>query len=230
MIIPLKKHIWENRAVWFKSKGGQIMENVVITISRHYGSGGKTVGQMLAADLNIPCFDRDIMRIASDESGIAEGMFGEVDEKLKNSSIFRISKNVYNGKLFPPESDEFVSNDNLFNYQAKVIKELAKEGSCVIIGRCADFVLKDQANVASVFVHAPKDFCLERALEKNGGSLKEVEKLIARTDKYRAEYYTYYTGKQWNDARNYDLCLDSSKLGFKKCVEEIKAYISIRFQ
>jgi cytidylate kinase len=157
-------------------------------------------------------------------------MFGEVDEKLKNSPIFNISRNVYKGQLFPPESDDFISNDNLFNYQAKVIREVAKEESCVIIGRCADFVLKDMSNMVSVFVHAPKDFCFEKAMEKNGGSEKEVEKLIAKTDKYRAEYYSHYTGKQWNDARNYDLCIDSSKLGFEKCVEEIKAYIDVRFR
>lgn len=201
----------------------------MITISRHYGSGGKTVGEMLAKRLDIPCYDRNIMRMASDLSGIDEGMFGEVDEKLKNSPLFRISSKIYKGQLFTPESDEFVSNDNLFNYQAKVIKELAKDSSCVIIGRCADFVLKDMDHVVRVFVHAPEKFCFEKALEVNGGSKKDVEKLIAKTDKYRAEYYSYYTGKQWNDARNYDLCLDSSKLGFEKCVEEILSYIKIRF-
>ncbi len=206
------------------------MKQVVITISRHYGSGGKTVGEMLAKRLNIPCYDRNIMRLASDISGIDEGMFGEVDEKLKSSPLFRISSKIYKGQLIPPESDEFVSNDNLFNYQAKVIKELAKEESCVIIGRCADFVLKDMDHVVRVFVHAPHPFCFEKAMEVNGGSEKDVEKLIAKTDKYRADYYTYYTGKQWNDARNYDLCLDSSKLGFEKCVEEILSYINIRFQ
>jgi cytidylate kinase len=205
------------------------MKQVVITISRHYGSGGKTVGEMLAKRLNIPCYDRNIMRLASDISGIDEGMFGEVDEKLKSSSLFRISSNIYKGQLIPPESDEFVSNDNLFNYQAKVIKELAKEESCVIIGRCADFVLKDMHHVVRVFVHAPDQFCFEKAMEVNGGSEKDVEKLITKTNKYRADYYAYYTGKQWNDARNYDLCLDSSKLGFEKCVEEILAYINIRF-
>jgi cytidylate kinase len=206
------------------------MKNIVITISRHYGSGGKTVGEMLAEELGIHCYDSSIMRLASDESGISENMFGAVDEKLKNSPIFKISKNIYKGQLIPPESDEFVSNDNLFNYQAKVIRELAQTESCVNIGRCADFVLRDMPNVVSVFVHAPKEFCFEKAMEKNGGSEKEVEKLISKIDKYRAEYYSYYTGNQWNDARNYHLCLDSSKLGFEKCVEEIKAYIKIRFE
>ena len=188
------------------------MEKVIITIARQYGSGGKTIGETLARDLGINCYDRELMRLASDESGIAEGLFGKADEKLKNSPLIRITKNVYKGQLIPPESDEFTSNDNLFNYQAKVIRQLAEAESCVIIGRCADY-----------------DFCMKRAKERLGyGSDKDVEKYIAKTDKYRADYYHYYTGHEWFDARNYDLCLDSSKLGFEKCVEEIKSYIAIR--
>lgn len=100
----------------------------------------------------------------------------------------------------------------------------------MIIGRCADFVLKDYDNVLSVFVHAPRDFCMEQAAKKHSMSEKELEKLISRTDKARADYYKYHTGREWTDARNYDLCLDSSKLGFERCVEEIKAYIDVRFK
>ena len=169
------------------------------------------------------------MKLASDDSGINEALFVKADEKLKSSLLFRVAKNVYQGELIPPESDDFTSNDNLFNYQAKIIKELAKQESCVIIGRCADFVLRDYDNVLSVFVHAPEDFCLEQTAKKHSMSTRELEKYIARTDKHRAEYYKYHTGREWTDARNYDLCLDSSKLGFERCVEEIKAYIRVRF-
>ena len=205
------------------------MEKVIITIARQYGSGGKTIGETLARDLGINCYDRELMRLASDESGIAEGLFGKADEKLKNSPLIRITKNVYKGQLIPPESDEFTSNDNLFNYQAKVIKDLAEAESCVIVGRCADYVLRNYPNVMSVFIHADKDFCMERALERNSMTRKEMEKFIAKTDKYRGDFYKYYTGREWTDARNYHLCLDSGKLGFEKCVEEIKAYIKVRF-
>ncbi len=206
------------------------MEKLIITIARQYGSGGKTVGHMLAKELGINCYDRELMRMASDESGISEGMFGKVDEKLKTSPLFRITKNIYKGQLIPPESDEFTSDDNLFNYQAKVIRDLAEEESCVIIGRCADYVLKEYDNVLSVFVHGSHDFCVKNAKERLGyDSDKEVEKFIAKTDKYRADYYKYYTGREWYDARNYDLCLDASKLGFDGCVAEIKAYMDVRF-
>lgn len=205
------------------------MEKVVITIARQYGSGGRTVGEMLAKDLGIHYYDKELMKLASDDSGINEALFVKADEKVKNTLLFRAAKNAYNGELIPPESEDFVSNDNLFNYQAKIIKQLAEEESCVIMGRCADYILRDYDNVLSVFVHAPKDFCMEQAAKKLSMSSKEIEKYIARTDKGRADYYKYHTGREWTDARNYDLCLDSSKLGFERCVEEIKAYMKVRF-
>lgn len=206
------------------------MEKIVITIARQYGSGGRTIGQMLSKELNLHYYDKELMKLASDDSGINEALFVKADEKLKSTSLFRIAKNVYNGELISPEKgDEFVSNDNLFNYQAKIIKQLAEEESCILIGRCADYILKDYDNVLSVFIHAPKDFCMQEAAKKINLSGKELERFIAKTDKHRADYYKYYTGREWTDARNYDLCLDSSKLGFERCVEEIRSYMKVRF-
>ena len=205
------------------------MEKVIITIARQYGSGGKTIGQMLAKDMGIPVYSREILRMASDDSGIREELFNQADERLRNNPLFGASKKIYKGGLIAPSSGDFVSDENLFNYQAKVIKDLAERGSCVLVGRCADFVLKDRDDVVSVFIHAPKDYCMARALERNDMSEKEMEKFIAKTDKYRGDFYHYYTGNIWSDARNYDLCLNSGKLGFEKCVEEIKSYIRVRF-
>lgn len=205
------------------------MEKLIITIARQYGSGGKTIGHMLAENLGINCYNREILRLASDDSGIREELFNQADERLRNSPLFASSTRVYRGGLITPDKDGFVSPDNLFNYQAKIIKELAEKESCVIIGRCADFVLKDCTNVMSVFIHAPKEYCIRRGMERNSMSEKEMEKFIAKTDKYRGDFYHYYTGRTWNDARNYDLCLDSSKLGFDKCVDAIKAYAKVRF-
>ena len=111
----------------------------------------------------------------------------------------------------------------------QLLKELADKGPCVIVGRCADYVLKDNPNVVSVFVHADEKFCLDRAMERNSMTEKEMKKYIEKTDKFRGDFYRYHTGHEWADARNYDLCLNSGKLGFQKCVEEIKAYIKIRF-
>lgn len=205
------------------------MDNIVITIARQYGSGGKTIGQMVADELGIPFYNRDILRLASEDSGINENLFVEADEKLKGTTLFRISKSVYEGELIPPDSDDFVSTRNLFNYQAKIIKKLAETESCVIVGRCADFVLRNYPNVMSVFVHADREFCLARAMERNSMSIREMEKFINKTDKYRGDYYKYYTGQYWWDARHYDLCLDSGKLGFEKCKKEILSYRNNRF-
>lgn len=206
------------------------MEKVIITIARQYGSGGKTIGQMLAKDMGIPFYSREILRMASDDSGIREELFNRADERLRSNPLFGASKKVYKGELITPDKGDFVSDENLFNYQAKVIKDLAEKGSCVIVGRCADFVLKDRPDVVSVFVHASKEYCMARAMERNSMTEREMEKFIAKTDKYRGDFYHYYTGNAWNDARNYDLCLNSGKLGFEKCVEEIKAYIDVRFK
>ena len=205
------------------------MDNVVITIARQYGSGGKTVGEMLAKEMGIPFYNDNLLKMASEESGISEQLFRQLDEKLKNSLFNRVSLDIYTGELIPPESSDFVSEKNLFNYQAEIIKRLAKTQSCVIIGRAADFILKDYPNVVSVFVHGSKEFNLARAMEYNSMPEEEMKKFIVKTDKYRADYDKHYTGREWTDARNYDLCLNSSKLGFQKCVEEIQAYIKVRF-
>ena len=205
------------------------MDNIVITIARQYGSGGKTIGQMLAKDLGFSYHSRDILKMASERSGISEIIFGEQDEKLKKNRFFRRLTDVYTGELIPPESNDFVSAKNLFNYQAEIIKELAETKNCVIIGRAADFVLKDYPNVISVFIHADEEFNLARAMERNSMTEEEMKKFIEKTDRARSEFYKHYTGREWTDARNYDLCLNSGKLGFEKCVEEIKAYIDVRF-
>ena len=138
------------------------MEHFVITIARGYGSGGKTMGKMLAEELGVHFYDRELLRLASDESGINEELFGKADEQLKKSLLFRIARKEYKGQLIPPDREDFVSNDNLFNYQAKVIRELAEQESCIIVGRCADYILKDMDNVVKIFVHASVEDCVER--------------------------------------------------------------------
>ena len=204
-------------------------DHIIVTIQRQFGSGGKTVGENLAKELGINCYNREILRMASDDSGINESLFNEADEKLQSGAIFGVSKHIYDGQLIAPGKDKFVSNENLFYYQAKIIRELAEKESCVIIGRCADFVLKDYPNAISVFVHANHEFCLEKAGERVALKGKELEKYVEKTDRYRGNFYHYYTGLEWEDARNYDLCIDSSDLGFDKTQEVIKEYIQVKF-
>ena len=204
------------------------MENIVITVNRQYGSGGKTIAKMLVEKMGVKYYNREIVKLASEESGIDEAMFAKVDEKMVNYSFLK-PKKIYSGELKTPDSYDFTSDDNLFNFQAKVLKQLAQKESCVIVGRCANFILKDYPNVVSVFVHADKDFCREQALARVSIPEKEIDKFIEKTDKFRADYYKYHTGMHWHDLRGYDLCLNSGKLGFDKCVDEILSYIKVRF-
>ena len=203
------------------------MNNVVITIARQYGSGGRTIGEMLAKKLNVHYYDKELMKLASDDSGINEALFVNADEKVKSTKLFHIAKNEYHGELIPPESDDFTSTDNLFNYQAKIIRELAGKESCVIIGRCSNYILKDYPNVLRVFIHADWDFRMEKAAEKLSMSQKEIEKFLQKDDKRKDEYYRRFTGEEWKDATQYDLCLDSSKLGYEKCIEEIENQLKL---
>ena len=207
------------------------MGNVIITIARHFGSGGRTIGHMLADDLGINCYEKEIIKMASDDSGINESLFNRADEKLKRTPLFfgKGRGPEYKGKLIAPDSEEFVSDHNLFNYQAKIIRELAEKESCVIIGRAADYVLKGNPGLVSVFVHASREYCVKQAIERRAFTGKDVEKFVEKTDKYRSDFYRYYTGQEWTDARNYDLCLNSERLGFDGTMEAIKAYIKVRF-
>ena len=202
------------------------MSKFVITIARGYGSGGKTIGKMLSQELGIHYYDRELLRFASEESGINERLFGMADEKVKGG--FFKKKGEYREEPLPPESEEFVSDDNLFNYQAKIIRQLADRESCVIVGRCADFVLRDYSYVTRVFIFASRENCIQNVVEMYGKTPKEAERIIEKTDRVRSAYYKYYTGQAWDNARNYDLCLDSGGLGYQKCVDIIKEYIAIR--
>lgn len=203
------------------------MDNFVITIARQYGSGGRTVGEILAKRLGISYYDKDIIRMASDDSGIHERLFGRVDEYSSAKPPIFGRTGVYKGDLIPPQSKEFTSDENLFNYQAKIIKKLAETESCVIIGRCSNYVLKDYPNVLSVFIHASWEFRMQEASKKLAKSQREIEKFLEKDDKRKFEYYRRFTGGEWTDATNYDLCLDSSKLGYDKCIEEIEHRLNV---
>ena len=142
------------------------MDNFVITIARQYGSGGRTIGEELAKKLGISYYDKDIIRMASEESGIHEQLFGRADENVSTKQRFFAKSGIYKGELIPPQSKDFTSDENLFNYQAKIIRELAGKESCVIIGRCSNYILKDYPNVLRVFIHADWNFRMEKAAEK----------------------------------------------------------------
>ncbi len=203
------------------------MDKFVVTIARGFGSGGRTIGKMLAEKLGVKFYDKELIRIASDESGINEALFGQSDEKTRNGIFGK--PGIYKGEVIAPGKSGFISEENLFNYQAMVIKKLASEESCVIVGRCADYVLRDEPHVIRVFIYADEEQCIKNAADVKGiTDRKEAIKTITATDKERAAYYKAHTGREWIDARNYDLCLNSGDLGFDKCVDIITDFIKVK--
>lgn len=200
------------------------MDHYVITIARGYGSGGRTIGKKLSEILSVPFYDRELVYMASEESGINVRLFGQADEHVEKGIFQPVSK-PYQGGLIPPESSDFVSEENIFNYQAKVIKDLAEKQSCIIIGRCADYILRDMPNVLRVFIWAPFETCVSTIMDLQSLSEKDAAKKIKKIDRHRSDYYRYYTGRDWQDYSNYDLCLNTQKLGFDKTCDVIVNYL-----
>ena len=200
------------------------MSEYVITIARGFGSGGKTIGQMLAKRLDIDYFDNDLLRLASEESGINISLFGKADEKVK-ANLFKKYNRSYGQKVISPDSTEFISDDNLFNYQAKIIRDLAENQNCIIIGRCGDYVLRDDPKAIRIFVCADEQTCIDKVVELYGIDADDAKKKIEKIDKSRAAYCKYYTGNDWNDPANYDLCINTTKVGFDGAVDIIIDYM-----
>lgn len=204
------------------------MEHFVLAITRTCGSGATTISKMLAEYYGIDLYDKDLLRLASQDSGINEELFFNADETVKKTPLYRISKKVYNGELIPPESGNFTSDINLFNYQAKVLKELAEEEAYIVIGRCGDYILRNKKNMISIYLTADEDTCIAHEMERLVCNQKQAKKYIKRTNKYRSDYYTYHTGRKWRNPDNYDLCLNTARLGYQKTVDIIKDYVSLR--
>ena len=202
-------------------------QKITIAINREYGSGGRTIGEMLSKELGIHYYDKEIDKLASEESGVAEALFVKGHESFKAKLLG--GPNVYTGKVLDSNDKDYTSPENLFALQAQTLHNLCDREPCVLVGHGAGFVLQDRPNVVRVFVHAPHDYLMEQATLRMSLSPKDLEKDVEKENKRRADYNYYFTGKKWDDAHNYDLALDSSKLGFEKCLEIIKGYMKIRF-
>lgn len=204
------------------------MDHYIITVARETGSGGHDITEQLSKTLGIPYYDRDLLRFASDVSGINESLFGAADERVGLRELLSAAERVYTGEVLPPDSDDYTSTRNLFNFQAKIIRELAQQESCIILGRCGNFLLADQPNVLRVFIHAPLEARYARvASYSQAWTPREINRHIRLEDKRRAAYYRYYTGEEWRDAAGYDLSLDSERLGEDGCVARIRQAIEL---
>lgn len=208
------------------------MQNYVITIARGFGSGGKQIGLRLSRKLGIPCYEKQILQMASDYSGINKALFVKSDEKLNGKKIaMKLKKFPKINRLAEPSQKDFVSDVNLFNIQAEIIKELAKTESCIIIGKCANHILKEYENVISVYVEAPRRACRATIMERLDVTAQEADQMIYQTDKYRADYYSYYTGGgKWTDPVAYDITLNSERLGYDDCAELIAQLKAIKLE
>ncbi len=206
------------------------MDNYVITIARGFGSGGKEIGEKLSKKLGIPCYDKQIIKMASDKSGLNESLFADVDEKLRGSYLSNLLKRVPFTRVVSPEDKDFTSDMNLFNIQSEIIKQLARTESCIIIGKCANMLLCDYSNVASFYIEAPRQDCVRSIMDKMYVTEQVANELIQKTDKYRSDYYKYYTGGgDWTNPVSYDMTLNSARVGREQCAETIIHYITNKF-
>lgn len=203
-------------------------KRLIITIGRHYGSGGAEIGRKLGERLGLPVYDKDILKVTSDETGIRESYFHLADEKAGNKLLYKVIHSLIPDNDTPSFGSDLVSADNLFRFQSSVIRKLAQEQSCIFIGRCADYVLSGTDGLVRIFICADMDARIERITEKGYFEEAEVPKNIRRMDRERRDYHRYYTGKDWESLENYDLILNSAKLGTDGCVECIVQYLKIR--
>ena len=190
-------------------------EKKIITIGRQFGSGGKQIGEALAEKMNIPFYDKELLKEAAKNSGICEEIFDSFDEKPTNSFLYSLVMDPYS--LGFGSSTELPLNHKVFLAAFDTIKNLAeKDGSCVFVGRCADYALRDLDNVVNIFLYADMDDRTARIAKKYNISESKAKDMIKKEDKARASYYNYYTSKRWGEMKGYDICINTSKYGIDK--------------
>lgn len=204
------------------------MDNFVITIGRYCGSGGSVVAGMLAEKLGVEVYDRKILSLASNNSGINEDTFEQADEDLRRSLLFKVSRSAYDGQPIESEGANETANVNLYNYQAKVIKGLADSSSCVIIGRCADYILRDRYNVLRVFISSTRESRAENESRRSHLTLSEATQKVDKIDRKRGDYYRFYTSQTWADPAQYDICLNTDVYTYEQCVDLIIAALKVK--
>lgn len=199
----------------------------IITISRQYGSGGREVGAKLAERLSIPFYDNELITRAAKESGFAETAFARAEEKATNSLLYSIAMgmSVYGNQDFGFSSLSL--DDKIFLAQSNIIRKVADEGPCVIVGRCADYILRDKPNAMHIFVYAGLDFRIQRATELYGITKEKAAEEVMKYDKRRSNYYNYHTSEKWAYMFNYDLAVRTDYAGIDHAVDTILKYICV---
>ena len=196
-------------------------KNLVITIGRQCGSGGRMIGQKIAERLGIKCYDKELLNLASKNSGLCKELFESHDEKPTSSFLYSLVMDTYSLGYTTSAYTDMPINHKIFLAQFDTIKKLADEESCVIIGRCADYALADYPNVLTVFITGNEEEKIKRLAEINKIDPQKAREMMIKTDKRRSSYYNYYSSKKWGDAQSYDLCINSTVVGVENAVEII---------
>lgn len=198
---------------------------IIITIARQYGSGGRDIGKRVAELLNIPFYNRELITMSAEQCNMHPKVAEDIDEKAANSLLYTLA--MGSSMLGTPAAMGYniPLNDKLFIVQSDIIRKLAAEGSCVIVGRCADYVLRDDPDRFSVFVYSDDASRRKRIAERRGVSESEAKDLMAKTDRRRSNYYNFYTGKKWGKQENYHLMLDSAMLGIEGTAQVIASSV-----
>ncbi len=199
--------------------------NTIITISRQHGSAGREIGQELAKALNIPCYDKELLERASKDSGLAKEIFEANEKRHTSSFLYSLVMDTYSYGYSSNVLSDMPLNQKVFLAQFDTIKNLAKEGPCVFIGRCADYALESFPNCISIFIHADLKKRIRRVAAYYSISDNKAKDIIMKTDKNRASYYNYYTCKKWGEMESYHVCLDSGQFGIDGSVELLKAIV-----
>lgn len=202
--------------------------NTIITIGRQYGSAGRQIGQALAKELGIQCYDKELLDRAAKESGLCEELFHNHDEKPTNSFLYSLVMDTYSFGYTSSTFSDMPINQKVFLAQFEAIKKIASEGPCVMIGRCADYALADFDNCLKVFIYADMSNRIRRVARIYNLTDAKAKDKILKTDKKRSSYYNYYTSKRWGEASSYDLCIDSGMMGVDGTVKLILDAIEIK--
>ena len=198
-------------------------KHIIICVGRQLGSGGHDIARMLAMDFNAKYYDRELLNLAAKESGFSEKFFEQNDEKKGFlRSLLNVQATHLSGVSLYKSN---FSQESLFQFQSDAIRKAAEEGSCVFVGRCADYVLRDMPNVVKVFITASKRFRIDQITQRRSVSVEQAKRIIQQEEERRATYYNYYTGKTWGAAESYDLCIDSSILGLVETEKLIADFI-----
>jgi cytidylate kinase len=204
--------------------------NTIITIGRQFGSGGSDVGKKLAELFEIPYYDKELLNIAAQESGLCKELFETHDEKPTNSFLYSLVMDTYSLGYTTSAFTDMPINYKVFLAQFDAIKKIAGEGPCVIVGRCADYALAEFKNVVNVFIQADVDYRAKRVADRYEIPTDKAKEMVIKTDKKRASYYNYYSSKKWGEAKGYHLTVDTQPIGIDGCVNLIKDYVTMKEQ